>query len=152
MNKFVGYRCSLCGTQYSPTEITYTCPKDGGNLDVLLDYEALKSKYKQEDILSRNVPSLWRYLPLLPVREPEGSATPLHAAGAGGGAARCAARVAGASPRPHEGARTDRQGRQERATASTPGAGGAPGRRNAAAAAGYDCAFATELEVHRTIQ
>ena len=81
MNKFVGYRCSLCGTQYSPDEITYTCPKDGGNLDVLLDYEALKNKYKQDDILSRNVPSLWRYLPLLPVHEPEGSATPLHAAG-----------------------------------------------------------------------
>ncbi|HEU0295212.1 MAG TPA: threonine synthase [Anaerolineales bacterium] len=81
MNKFVGYRCSLCGTEYSPAEITYTCPKDGGNLDVLLDYEALKNKYKQDDILSRSVPSLWRYLPLLPVKEPEGSATPLHAAG-----------------------------------------------------------------------
>ena len=81
MDKFVGYRCSLCGTEYSRDEITYTCPKDGGNLDVLLDYEALKNKYKQDDILSRSVPSLWRYLPLLPVQEPEGSATPLHAAG-----------------------------------------------------------------------
>ena len=81
MSKFAGYRCSLCGTEYSPEEITYTCPKDGGNLDVLLDYETLKNKYKQDDILSRSVPSLWRYLPLLPVQEPEGSATPLHAAG-----------------------------------------------------------------------
>jgi threonine synthase len=81
MNKFLGYRCSLCGTEYSPTEVTYTCPKDGGNLDVVLDYEALKTKYKPEDILSRNDPSLWRYLPLLPVAEPDGEATPLHAAG-----------------------------------------------------------------------
>jgi threonine synthase len=81
MDKFVGYRCSLCGTEYSPDEITYTCPKDGGNLDVLLDYEALKNKYKQDDILSRTIPSLWRYRPLLPVQEPEGGATPLHAAG-----------------------------------------------------------------------
>jgi threonine synthase len=81
MNKFVGYRCSLCGTEYSPAEITYTCPKDGGNLDVVLDYEALRNKYKPEDILSRNDPSLWRYLPLLPVQEPEGGSTPLHAAG-----------------------------------------------------------------------
>src|SRR6266516_7880140 len=81
MNKFVGYRCSLCGEQYSPMDLTYTCPKDGGNLDVVLDYDSIKSKYKPEDILSRNDPSLWRYLPLLPVQEPPGEATPLHAAG-----------------------------------------------------------------------
>lgn len=81
MNKFVGYRCSLCGEQYSPNDVTYTCPKDGGNLDVVLDYDAIKGKYKPEDILSRNDPSLWRFLPLLPVQEPPGQATPLHAAG-----------------------------------------------------------------------
>lgn len=81
MNKFVGYRCSLCGEEYSPNDVTYTCPKDGGNLDVVLDYESIKSKYKPEDIFSRHDPSLWRYLPLLPVNEPEGEATPLHAAG-----------------------------------------------------------------------
>ena len=81
MNKFVGYRCSLCGEEYSPNDVTYTCPKDGGNLDVVLDYESIKSKYKPEDILSRHDPSLWRYLPLLPVKEPEEEATPLHAAG-----------------------------------------------------------------------
>jgi threonine synthase len=81
MTKFIGYRCSLCGEQYAPTEATYTCPKDGGNLDIVLDYESIKSKYKPEDILSRNDPSLWRFLPLLPVSEPEGDATPLHAAG-----------------------------------------------------------------------
>jgi len=81
MEKFIGYRCSLCGTEYAPDEITYTCPKDGGNLDVVLDYEALKNKYEPDDILSRNDPSLWRFLPLLPVKEPEGDATPLHAVG-----------------------------------------------------------------------
>jgi len=81
MNKFVGYRCSLCGEQYSPTAVTYICPKDGGNLDVVLDYDSLKNKYKPEDILSRSDPSLWRFLPLLPVQEPPGEATPLHAAG-----------------------------------------------------------------------
>jgi threonine synthase len=48
---------------------------------VLLDYDSIKGKYKPEDILSRNDPSLWRFLPLLPVSEPEGEATPLHAAG-----------------------------------------------------------------------
>lgn len=81
MSKFIGYRCSLCGEEYSPTDVTYTCPKDGGNLDVVLDYDAIKNKYKPEDILSRNDPSLWRFLPLLPVSAPSGEATPLHAAG-----------------------------------------------------------------------
>ena len=81
MGKFVGYRCSLCQTEYAPGEVTYTCPKDGGNLDVALDYEAIKGKYKPEDILSRTNPSLWRYRPLLPVPMPEGEATPLHVVG-----------------------------------------------------------------------
>jgi threonine synthase len=81
MEKFVGYRCSLCGTEYAPGEVTYTCSKDGGNLDIVLDYEAIKSKYQPEDILSRTDQSLWRYAPLLPVSVPKGFATPLHAAG-----------------------------------------------------------------------
>ncbi|MDO8753900.1 MAG: threonine synthase [Anaerolineales bacterium] len=81
MKKFLGYRCSLCGTEYSPTEITYTCPKDGANLDVALDYKSIKKNFQPEDITSRGDYSLWRYLPLLPVSEPAGSGTPLHAAG-----------------------------------------------------------------------
>jgi threonine synthase len=81
MNKFVGYRCSLCSTEYLPGQVTYTCPKDGGNLDVVLDYEGIRSKYQPEDITSRTDFSLWRYLPLLPVSEYPGSATPLHAVG-----------------------------------------------------------------------
>ena len=81
MTKFTGYRCSLCGSEYLPGQITYTCPRDGGNLDVVLDYDALRKKFQPEDITSRTDFSLWRYLPLLPVPEPEGDATPLHAAG-----------------------------------------------------------------------
>ena len=81
MNKFTGYRCSICNTEYLPGQVTYTCPKDGGNLDVALDYEALRAKYHPEDITSRTDPSLWRYLPLLPVSEVAGGGTPIHAAG-----------------------------------------------------------------------
>jgi threonine synthase len=81
MDKFLGYRCSLCGTEYGPTEITYTCPKDGGNLDVVLDIAHLRDKYQAADIVSRADSSLWRYLPLLPVAETPVGATPLHTAG-----------------------------------------------------------------------
>lgn len=81
MSKFTGYKCSLCGAEYLPGQVTYTCPKDGGNLDVILDHESIKKKFQPEDVISRKDASLWRYLPLLPVSEPGGDSTPLHAAG-----------------------------------------------------------------------
>jgi threonine synthase len=81
MKTFIGYRCSLCGKEYLPDQVTYTCPGDGGNLDVILPYEEIKKKYQIEDIVSRDDPSLWRYLPLLPVHDPGGEGTPLRMAG-----------------------------------------------------------------------
>ena len=81
MKEFVGYRCSLCQTEYLPTQVTYTCPKDGGNLDVILDYASIRQHFQVEDITSRTDSSLWRYLPLLPVADPGGEGTPLRAAG-----------------------------------------------------------------------
>ena len=80
MTKFIGYRCSVCSTTYNPTEVTYTCPQDGGNLDVILDYETIK-KLSVNDLILKDDQSLWRYLPLLPVSDPGGKATPLRAAG-----------------------------------------------------------------------
>ncbi|MGD0878500.1 MAG: threonine synthase [Anaerolineales bacterium] len=79
--KFVGYRCSLCNAEYLPGQVTYTCPKDGGNLDVQLDYAAIQQKFQPEDLTYRAEDSLWRYLPLLPVPDPGGEGTPLRSAG-----------------------------------------------------------------------
>src|SRR4030042_494659 len=81
MNNFKGYSCSICGADISPNEVTYTCPKDGGNLDVVLDYTRIIKKYNPDDILSSNEFSLWRYLPLLPVPDPGGVNTPIHSVG-----------------------------------------------------------------------
>jgi threonine synthase len=78
---FTGYQCSLCGAVYAPDQITYTCPVDGGNLDILLDYPGIRQHVSIEDILESREPSLWRYLPLLPVSDPGGLGTPLRAAG-----------------------------------------------------------------------
>ena len=80
-SKFTGYRCSLCGAEYAPGEVTYTCPKDGGNLDVVLDYAAIRGANTPQSISASSEASLWRYLPLLPVSDPGGQGTPLHAAG-----------------------------------------------------------------------
>jgi threonine synthase len=81
MNKAFSYQCTICGKTYTAEEITYTCYHDEGNLDVLLDYDAIKEKYQLSDITSRTENSLWRYLPLLPVSAPEGENTPLYAVG-----------------------------------------------------------------------
>jgi threonine synthase len=81
MAQYLGYRCSLCNNEYAPTSILYTCPKCGGNLDVLLDIKQIQTKYQIEDITSRTDFSLWRYLPLLPVPDPGGEGTPLRTAG-----------------------------------------------------------------------
>jgi len=81
MDKFIGYRCSLCNTEYAPSEVIYTCPNDGGNLDVILNYTSIKNKYQPADLFSRADSSLWRYLPLLPVSAPREGASPLHAVG-----------------------------------------------------------------------
>ena len=81
MSNFVGYRCSLCNAEYLPGQVTYTCPKDGGNLDVVLDYNALRQKYQPEDLTSRKEESLWRYLPLMPVPDPGGEGTSIRSAG-----------------------------------------------------------------------
>jgi threonine synthase len=79
--KFDHYVCSLCGATYAPNEVTYTCPKDGGNLDIILDYAGIKKNHDLKEILSSTEPSLWRYLPILPVNDPGGLATPIHMAG-----------------------------------------------------------------------
>lgn len=81
MTKFIGYCCSLCGKEYLPGQVTYTCSTDGGNLDVALDYPSIQKKFQPDDLACRDEPSLWRYLPLLPVTDPGGESTPLHAAG-----------------------------------------------------------------------
>jgi threonine synthase len=78
---FTGYQCSLCSTQYAPGEVTYTCPKDGGNLDVVLDYPSIQNSVNPNTLFASQDFSLWRYLPLLPVDDPGGYTTPIRAAG-----------------------------------------------------------------------
>jgi threonine synthase len=81
MHKLLGYHCSICNAEYGPNEVTYTCPKDGGNLDVVIDYARIAEQYRPENIFSSKDSSLWRYLPILPVPDPGGLGTPLHTAG-----------------------------------------------------------------------
>ncbi len=81
MKKFHAYRCSICQTTFEPQDVFYTCPHDGGNMDILLDYEALKKQPLVDQITTSRDFSIWRYLPLLPVSDPGFERTPLHAVG-----------------------------------------------------------------------
>ncbi len=81
MIPIAAFQCSLCNRRYSPEEIEYICPVDGGNLDVLLDYDRLSRSIDPQKIFSSGESSLFRYLPLLPVADPGEEDTPLHAAG-----------------------------------------------------------------------
>jgi threonine synthase len=73
MKHVLGLKCTLCGAEYAVDEVDYVCPKHGddhvydGILDVQYDYAAVR---RQPTSQLTNHPSIWRYLPLLPV-EPE---------------------------------------------------------------------------------
>ncbi|NLG98113.1 MAG: threonine synthase [Chloroflexi bacterium] len=78
---YIGYVCSICGTEYGPQEVEYVCPKDGGNLSVVLDYASIQRSVRISDITGSADYSMWRYLPLLPVGDPQGTGTPLRSVG-----------------------------------------------------------------------
>lgn len=81
MEKFLGYRCSLCGKTFEPAYSGYVCDADGGNLDVLPNVAAIRAAWTPEQIFAAKDPSLWRYLPLLPVPDPGLEHTALRSAG-----------------------------------------------------------------------
>ncbi len=81
MEKVVGTQCSVCQTEYTLEEVTYTCPKDGGVLDVVLDIDSIQHDFYPWDIEASPDFSMWRYLPLLPVSDPGYYQTPLRSVG-----------------------------------------------------------------------
>jgi threonine synthase len=78
---FIGYICSLCEEHYAPSQATYLCPKDGGVLNVELDYARIQKEVNPSDVLASSDYSMWRYLPLLPISPPDFEDTPLKSVG-----------------------------------------------------------------------
>ena len=77
MARVLAYRCSLCAGEYEPADVFYTCPRDGGNVEAVLDLEPLR---KRGPRFGRE-PSLWRYLPLLPLADPGAEGTSFRSPG-----------------------------------------------------------------------
>ncbi len=68
-DKVTAYRCLGCGEEYPVEPFLYVCAACGGNLDLLYDYERISKMWSRDDLSSDRNPSLWRFLPLLPVDE-----------------------------------------------------------------------------------
>lgn len=62
-------KCLLCGKEYNPGEVRYTCPECGneGILEVMYDYDKIKKHFSKESLVNNRNYTMWRYLPLLPV-------------------------------------------------------------------------------------
>ena len=72
MNHLIGYKCSICGQEYGPTEVEYVCPRHGddGVLDAIYDYAAINAQLSPARLAqhqSAEALNLFRYRPLLPV-------------------------------------------------------------------------------------
>ena len=67
VDHILGFKCTLCGAEYRLDEVEYVCPKHGddGILDVVYDYDLIAQRTTPNKLT--NQPSIWRYLPLLPV-------------------------------------------------------------------------------------
>lgn len=78
MAKIKELRCPLCDRAYAPDAVQYTCPACGevGTLDVLYDYDALKTTLDRAAVAA-GPNSMWRYKSLLPL-EPGSAVPPLR--------------------------------------------------------------------------
>src|SRR5215831_3962751 len=62
------WRCSICHRRYALDDVTYTCPSCGpaGTLDLLYNFEKLKTEITRDQISAQPDFTMWRYRPLLP--------------------------------------------------------------------------------------
>ena len=69
-------KCVKCGREYPATPDVTTC-ECGGILDIVYDYDYIKSRLTKEKLAARKDMTMWRYRELLPIEE-ETENTPLR--------------------------------------------------------------------------
>lgn len=71
MENVLGYTCTLCQKEYEADLDLYTCPGCGpkGILDIIYDYQKIKKKVTAQSLAGNKNYSMWRYAPLMTVRE-----------------------------------------------------------------------------------
>lgn len=68
MRNVICARCVKCGKEYEATPNLTNC-ECGGILDIIYDYDHIKTKLTKETLANRRNPTMWRYRELLPVEE-----------------------------------------------------------------------------------
>jgi threonine synthase len=70
MDHVLGLKCTICGAEYAVDQVDYVCPihGDDGILDVLYDYARVAQDLSPSQLVDNPTWSIWRYLPLLPVK------------------------------------------------------------------------------------
>lgn len=72
MGEATALRCVTCGREHDPLVVESTCPHCGprrGTLEVLYDYPTLKRTLSRRSFEETGLPGMWRYLPILPIRD-----------------------------------------------------------------------------------
>src|SRR5581483_4912666 len=64
-----GLKCIECLNESELSATAYTCPKCGGNQDVVYDYVKIKNLFSRETLSQNPDRSIWRYKALLPIDE-----------------------------------------------------------------------------------
>jgi threonine synthase len=70
MDHVITLECTLCGTEYDPDQVIYTCPEHEGVkgiLEVKYDYDVIHDTFDAE--LDGNITSQWKYEAFLPVHD-----------------------------------------------------------------------------------
>lgn len=70
LNHVLGYKCMICGQEYSLNEIRYVCPDHGneGIVDVIYDYDFIRNQISKVQLAACRENNIWRYKALLPIR------------------------------------------------------------------------------------
>jgi len=61
--------CTRCGAEFEAGRETYTCGKCGGILEIVYDYDYIKTRVSRERFAGDKNFSMWRYLEFLPVED-----------------------------------------------------------------------------------
>lgn len=69
MNNVLGFRCVDCGRDQSTAETDYVCNSCSGNLDVLYDYDLVRSQISKPALAADYNFTMWRYRALLPIKD-----------------------------------------------------------------------------------
>jgi threonine synthase len=61
--------CIKCGAEFHAGNETYTCANCGGVLEIVYDYDYIKTQINREKLAARKDFSMWRYSEFLPLEE-----------------------------------------------------------------------------------